>query len=199
MEIMHKRYFVLDTAGPSYPNIFRVQLFASIIDKIRERSVVQNGTTGALKDKKLPDNISIMLADDDNDDREFFEEIVTEIDSSIKVKVVESGEQLMKILTAKNASLPDMLFLDLNMPGKDGKQCLREIKSDPGLMHLPVIIYSTSALPGDIKDTHLNGANLYLRKPNTFNATLLLLQKVFLMDLENMLAHQDIKNFALLS
>ena len=199
MEVMHKRYFAIDTAGSSYPNISWVQLFASIIDKIRERSVIQNSSAPALKDKKQPDNIFIMLADDDNDDREFFEEIVTEIDSGIKVKVAQDGEQLMKILTTKNAPLPDLLFLDLNMPGKDGKQCLKEIKSDPGLMHLPVIIYSTSALPQDIKDTHLNGANLYLRKPNTFSAALVLLQKVFSMDLENMSAHQDISSFALLS
>lgn len=199
MGFIHKRYFALDTSGVYYPGIPLVQLFASILDKLPERANGKNKKHKAHGGEPLRANISILLADDDSDDREFFVDIITEIDPVIKVEMAESGEKLMQMLTSKKATLPDILFLDLNMPGKDGKQCLKEIKSNPGLKHLPVIIYSTSALSQDITDTQLQGANLYVKKPNSFNGAISLIKKVFSMDLEKMHPHQDIKNFVLLS
>lgn len=197
MELVEKRYNAPGTSYLYFPRISWLQLFASFMEKLRE-------TVGAGKEQKKvaaggagPANISILLADDDNDDREFFTEIVSEVDPVIRVNCVEDGRTLMEMLTADNALLPDILFLDLNMPGMDGKQCLKEIKSHSKLSRIPVVIYSTSALLQDIKDTHSNGANLYLRKPNNFNSAIALIKKVFEIDLELMATRHDIKNFVL--
>ena len=196
---VQKRYAVLGATAATYPESSCLQLFASLIDKLRETTGRISAAHNSKEQQHKPIKVSIMLADDDNDDREFFAEIVTEIDPVIKVEVANDGEKLMQVLTAPNAVLPDILFLDLNMPGKDGKQCLKEIKSHPDLKDLPVVIYSTSALVQDIKDTHSQGANLYLRKPNSFNNAITLIKKVFSMDLEMMAHQRDIKNFVLLS
>lgn len=173
--------------------------FASVMEKLRQVKRVVKADIDAFKKDSTPGKISILIADDDEDDREFFTEVVREIDPVIEVVVAASGEKLMRTLTVPDAPLPDILFLDLNMPGKDGKQCLHEIRSHSGLKNIPVVIYSTSALLQDIKDTHFQGANLYLRKPDSYNSAITLIKKVFSMDLEKMPGQQDIKSFVLLS
>jgi CheY-like chemotaxis protein len=109
---------------------------------------------------------TIMLADDDPDDRDLFEEAVGMLQGAA-IDIVSNGIRLMQKLT-QNDALPDFLFLDLNMPEKSGKECLREIRGHERLKDLPVIIYSTSASRRDIEDTFAMGANLYITKPNTF-------------------------------
>jgi CheY-like chemotaxis protein len=131
-----------------------------------------------------PDNTpkTILLADDDIDDRELFEDIVKEINPSISVRCVPDGTELMRTLRSSNV-IPDLLFLDLNMPGKNGKECLREIRANNGLKNLKVIIYSTSSLAQDIYDTHGFGANLFLKKPSSYNVALDSLRKILSMDI----------------
>ena len=84
------------------------------------------------------------------------------------------------------------------MPGKGGKQCLREIRSDSGLKDLPVIIYSTSSLAQDITDTYSIGANLYFKKPNSFSGALTSMRKILAMDFENKLSQRDIESYTIL-
>lgn len=139
--------------------------------------------------------VSVLLADDDIDDRELFENIVREIHANITVNTVEDGKELMSRLTESNGNLPDLLFLDLNMPGKSGKQCLQEIRANAGLKHLPVIIYSTSSHTRDIKDTYSMGANFYFIKDNSFSGALSNFRKVFAIDFENMKSPPDIGTY----
>ena len=86
----------------------------------------------------------VLLADDDEDDCFFFQEALNELPVSARLAIVHDGEELMQLLTKTTASLPDVLFLDLNMPRKNGFECLLEIKSSEQLKRLPVVILSTS-------------------------------------------------------
>jgi CheY-like chemotaxis protein len=108
----------------------------------------------------------IFLADDDDDDRFLFQEALNEITMPTQLSSVRDGEQLMEFLATN--SLPDILFLDLNMPRKDGFQCLIEIKKNEKFKKLPVIIFSTSFQPDAVDKLYENGAQYYIRKPSNF-------------------------------
>lgn len=122
-----------------------------------------------------PNKIKILLADDDKDDRFLFREALSELAISTELETVHDGEQLMTYLEAHSDQLPDVLFLDLNMPKKNGFECLTEIKNNPKLVNLPVIMFSTS-YPRDInyeedmiKMLYRIGAQDYIRKPGDFS------------------------------
>lgn len=108
----------------------------------------------------------ILLADDDADDRELFEEALSDIHPNAVLTTAQDGEELMFIL--RNYHKPDLLFLDLNMPRKNGKECLVEIGRSQELKNIPIIIYSTSVNPVDIDETFSLGAKLFFRKPNSY-------------------------------
>ena len=114
-------------------------------------------------------NLNIFLVDDDPDDRLFFKEAIAEIKADINLNIVNNGEALMNLLLKPDAILPNIIFLDLNMPSKNGFECLEEIKSDKRLMDIIVIIYSTSSSNTEINETYKKGANLYIRKPINFS------------------------------
>lgn len=116
-----------------------------------------------------PTPIHIMLADDDEDDRLFFKEAFEEVKIKYKISTFNDGEQLMDHLCETNNPLPDIIFLDLNMPRKSGIECLKEIRSNERLKKISVAIYSTSSSEQDIEDTFVSGANVYIKKPNDFN------------------------------
>ncbi len=111
---------------------------------------------------------NIILADDDIDDCSFFKEVLEELPITSIFKTVQDGVELMRLLSSNFPNLPDIIFLDLNMPRKNGLECLTEIKKDEKLKHLPVVIFSTSL---DIQVMNLlysNGAHYYIRKPGEF-------------------------------
>lgn len=114
------------------------------------------------------DFIHIILADDDQDDRDFFSEAFSEIKIKTKVNLFNDGQQLMDYLVKPDAILPQILFLDLNMPIKSGIECLHEIKEIDSLKDIAIAIYSTSASDEDIEETFVSGANIYIKKPNDF-------------------------------
>lgn len=126
------------------------------------------------------DAVKIILADDDADDRELFEEAIAEHKHIIFDKA-KDGVELMKKLN-DSETLPNIIFLDLNMPGKTGRKCLEEIRSNKKFANIPVVIYSTSSSIRDIDDTHALGANLYIRKPNSFQELAEVVKKVFSLD-----------------
>lgn len=108
--------------------------------------------------------LRIVLADDDSDDRFFFEKVLEELPIRSTLETVEDGEQLMSYLIKTPENIPDVLFLDLNMPRINGLECLSQIKGNEKLKQFPVIIYSTS-LNVDVVDLlYKNGAHYYLRK-----------------------------------
>lgn len=110
---------------------------------------------------------TLLLCDDDDDDRFFFRDAVKEVDEKIIVNTVNNCEELITTLD-NPTNIPDLLFLDLNMPRSNGKQCLEKIRKNPALENLPVIIYSTSVHGMDIDETYSKGANLYIQKSNNF-------------------------------
>jgi DNA-binding response OmpR family regulator len=111
-------------------------------------------------------SMTIMIIDDDDDDRDIFCEAVTSIDSSIKTIQCREGEIALQHLEKKKTSPPDFIFLDLNMPRVNGKQCLEKIKRLRHLQDVPVIIYSTSKYEKDIKEVMRLGASTFLTKPS---------------------------------
>lgn len=112
---------------------------------------------------------NLLLADDDEDDCIFFKEALDELLIPFSLDTVNDGVELMKFISDKSSdSLPDIIFLDLNMPLKNGAECLTEIKQNKKLQHLSVIIFSTS-LDMNIVDTmYEKGAIYYIRKPGDY-------------------------------
>jgi len=129
--------------------------------------------------------LHILLADDDEDDRMIFSDIVQQIEDTIQLHTVSDGQQLIRWLTANESPLPDVIFLDLNMPNKNGKACLKEIKANPAISHLPVIIYSTSGSEKDIREAYHQGASLYIQKPSNISGLRKTLTQVLSMDWQN--------------
>lgn len=129
-----------------------------------------------------PSQLHIMLADDDEDDRLFFKEAFDEVKVEHSITTFIDGVQLMNHLMQAENPLPDIIFLDLNMPRKSGIECLREIRADNRLKEITVAIYSTSSSEQDIEDTFVSGANVYIRKPNDFTMLKKVLSDVVLIN-----------------
>jgi len=122
--------------------------------------------------------MNIVLADDDADDRFLFDDAISEIDVKTKLSLFNDGKALMDYLLLPDTILPEIVFLDLNMPIKNGMQCLQEIRANEKLNELCVAIYSTSSSEEDIENTFVNGANVYINKPNSFSALKKVIAKV---------------------
>lgn len=116
-----------------------------------------------------PSPLHILLADDDEDDRLFFEEAFEEVKVRHSITPFINGVKLMEYLNQLENPKPDIIFLDLNMPMKSGIECLKEIKKDERLKDITVAIYSTSSSEQDIHETFVAGANVYIKKPNDFS------------------------------
>ena len=110
----------------------------------------------------------ILLADDDKDDQLLFKEALEELSLATHLGTVQNGEHLMQLLNDEKEQLPDILFLDLNMPRKNGFTCLSEIRRTEKLKRLPVIIFTTSYEPDVVNLLYKKGAQYYIRKPNDF-------------------------------
>jgi len=118
--------------------------------------------------------LNILLADDDIDDRFFFEKALAEIPVATQLETVGDGEELMEYLEKNTANMPDVLFLDLSMPRKTGFECLIEIKENVLYENLYVVMFTTSFTRGIdfeqnlIKTLSRMGAQDYIRKPGDF-------------------------------
>ncbi|WP_374549965.1 response regulator [Flavobacterium sp.] len=111
--------------------------------------------------------IYIALADDDEDDRLFFTDAFSELKINTKVQTFNDGLALMNFLNSTNI-FPNIIFLDLNMPIKNGIECLEEIKKNPRFNDIAIAIYSTSSSEEHIEETFVKGANIYIKKPSDF-------------------------------
>ena len=122
--------------------------------------------------------IHIILADDDESDRMNFKEALEESKIKTVVYTVRDGVELMDYLSKEDTPVPHLLFLDLNMPRKNGLACLKEIRENEKLKQVAVAIYSTSSSEKDIDDTFQHGANVYIRKPTDYRVLKQVLDKV---------------------
>lgn len=123
-------------------------------------------------------NLKILLADDDEADRLLFTDAFTELKSGITIKTVNDGIELMALLyDTETEDLPQILFLDINMPQKTGIDCLKEIRADLRFKDLTIAIYSTSTSEKDMEETFIHGANVYIHKPNSFEKLKKVLEK----------------------
>jgi len=110
----------------------------------------------------------LYLADDDDEDRLLFSDALLEIHPEGKIDTFDNGVDLMAALLNTNIALPDIIFLDLNMPLMNGEECLNDIKNESELSGIPIIIYSGYFDEEKVDLLHKKGANLYLQKPVTF-------------------------------
>ncbi len=120
----------------------------------------------------------IFLADDDEDDCMLFEDALREICDQTNLSTAHDGEQLMKLLLSNTAVLPNAIFLDLNMPRKNGFECLEEIRAHQDLKDIPVVIFSTTAQQQSVDKAYERGANFYIQKPGTFAQLKAIIKKI---------------------
>jgi CheY-like chemotaxis protein len=121
-------------------------------------------------------SVVILMADDDEDDRLMAKEAFAEVKLLNDFHTVEDGEELMDYLHRKGtyadpkfSPRPGIILLDLNMPKKDGREALREIKADPSLRHIPIVVLTTSKAEEDILRSYDLGVNSFIVKPVTFD------------------------------
>jgi len=137
--------------------------------------------------------INILLADDDRDDRVFFEKAIKEIPIAANLVTVSDGEELMTYLARKKGDLPDILFLDLSMPRKTGFECLAEIKQDKILKAITIVMLSTSfPIDANYEQNMINmctriGADDFIRKPSDFSKLREVVHKTLIMFTEKKL------------
>lgn len=121
--------------------------------------------------------LHILIADDDPEDRLLIKEAFQESLVSNELLFVNDGEELMSHLL-ENDTLPGLILLDLNMPRKDGREALREIKSHPLLKQVPVVVLTTSKAEEDIYRTYNLGVNSFITKPVSFTSLVTTLREV---------------------
>jgi len=121
------------------------------------------------------EEIFILIAEDDADDRFLLRSAFEENGYSDKLEFVENGVDMIEYLRRLaagdgGAGLPRFILLDLNMPKKDGREVLKEIKQDPNLNKIPIIIFSTTNNEQEMRRCYELGANSYITKPNSFES-----------------------------
>jgi len=142
-------------------------------------------------------HLNILLADDDTDDCIFFKEALGELMLSTNLTTVNDGEQLMQLLTNETNELPHILFLDLNMPRKNGFECLSEIKQNEKLKELPVIIFSTSFEKEVVNLLYKNGAQYFIRKPSEFSQFKKIIQQSLIAISQETISQPSRENFVI--
>ena len=141
--------------------------------------------------------LNILLADDDIDDCIFFKEALEELLLPTNLTAVHDGEQLMQLLRNEANELPHVLFLDLNMPRKNGFECLSEIKFSKKLKQLPVIVFSTSFEQEVVNLLYENGALYFIRKPAEFSQFKKIIQHTLALIAQDNISYPTRENFVL--
>jgi len=142
-------------------------------------------------------HLNILLADDDTDDCIFFKQALHELILPTSLTAVHDGEQLMQFLTDETNELPHILFLDLNMPRKNGFECLSEIKLSEKLKQLPVIVFSTSFEQEVVNMLYQNGAQYFIRKPSEFSQFKKIIQQSLTLVAQGDISQPTKENFVL--
>jgi len=127
----------------------------------------------------LNETCNIFLADDDEDDTFLFQEALGQIPLPTDLVIAENGMELMRKL-GSTQQVPDLIFLDMNMPVKNGLECLQELRRSDIYKETPVVILSTSVAGYLLEDAYNAGANLYIQKPTSFSNLVTILKKCLL-------------------
>jgi CheY-like chemotaxis protein len=128
------------------------------------------------KTNKIKD---VLLAEDDPDDVLIFELAIKELPFPLVLRLAENGDMLFVMI---NQMIPDIIFLDINMPCKDGVTCIKEIRKNESLHHVPVIMYTSLKSVEYINQCYENGANFFLIKANSIHELAEKLEKIFSVD-----------------
>ncbi|NJN33237.1 MAG: response regulator [Saprospiraceae bacterium] len=132
--------------------------------------------------QKLSRPVDILLVEDNPGDVRLTQEAFREARLTIKLNVVMDGEEALNYLHRRtkyqDATRPDIILLDLNIPKKDGREVLQEIKQDPNLRHIPVVVLTTSNAEQDIVKTYNLNVNAYINKPVDFDRFFTIVQKI---------------------
>jgi CheY-like chemotaxis protein len=148
-----------------------------------------------MKEKKSlnkNNKLHVFIADDDPEDIDFFRLALHEIAEDVKLTVAKNGLELLDFL---KVVLPDIIFLDINMPAMNGLDCLAEIRRHKDLDKVPVIIYSTSATQADIYKSYILGANRYIKKPAYFDSIKKQLAQTLALNLRDLSQHSAMENY----
>lgn len=121
----------------------------------------------------------VIIIDDDEDDIEFLQMAVREVDASCECSGYSNSTEALCLLTGHDTNLPDFIFLDLNMPRLNGKSCLQQLKKNHRLSAIPVVIYSTSQQQSDRNEMLQLGAAYYFSKPVLYEEVLQIVETVF--------------------
>lgn len=141
------------------------------------------------------DFLTVLLADDDMDDRMLFSDAITHLKLPVDLQLVKDGAELMDYLLTSAVIMPEILFLDLNMPRKNGFECLEEIKNHPSLKNIFTIIYSTTESQKEIDIVFERQANLFIKKPNSFTELKNILLQVLTRDIKEQFSSQTKEQF----
>ena len=141
--------------------------------------------------------LNILLADDDTDDCIFIQQALHELILPTFLTAVHDGEQLMQFLNDEKNELPNILFLDLNMPRKNGFECLSEIKLSEKFKLLPVIVFSTSFEQEVVNMLYQNGAQYFIRKPSEFSQFKKIIQQSLTLVAQGDISQPTKENFVL--
>ena len=121
----------------------------------------------------------VFLIDDDEDDRHFFDLCVTDLQLKIDLECEKDCESALVKLTDERRALPEVIFLDWNMPGTSGEQCLKALRKIQRLDNIPVIVFTTSTAEQDRKDALRLGASTFITKPSSLRDLTILLKGIF--------------------
>jgi CheY-like chemotaxis protein len=140
------------------------------------------------------DTTHVLLAEDDNEDYYIFSVAIQQVPLTVLLTRAENGELLMKLLDEK---VPDILFLDMLMPCKDGQQCLREIRANKKYDALPIIVYSSLDDLRTIEFCYREGSNLYAIKPSSFDELKTILERILTIDWKKVMYFPTFSDFVL--
>jgi CheY-like chemotaxis protein len=141
--------------------------------------------------------LRILLADDDMDDCLLFQDALSELSIPTTLRSVRDGDELLIHINQEQKRLPDVLFLDLNMPRKNGFECLAAIKNNENLRQLPVIIFSTSINEEIVRLVYKSGAAYFIRKPNEFSKLKKVILQAINLVIEGTRIQPSLENFVL--
>lgn len=141
--------------------------------------------------------IHILLVDDNPNEHFFFKHALTQVSRPIRFDALEGGIELLEYIRDDQKPQPDIIFLDINMPLKNGKECLSALRADRRFDGVPIVMYSTSDAQRDIDDTYDLGADLYVRKPNGMEALRAMISSVIFLYDKNELKQAGKEKFLL--
>jgi len=139
-------------------------------------------------------HLNIILADDDEDDRSLFRDAIKKLQISSDLHMLNDGEKLMTYLCAPAVIIPDIIFLDLHMPRKNGIQCIHEIRELTKYNQVPIVMFTLSGLPPHSSEPDAISTNLYVKKADTFPALISLLAGILIEDGKKALSENTLKS-----